>query len=177
MQTSETHLTRKTLAGTLTAMFLAALGVDFLVHAGILARYYVHPGPALLTTQQLVRRIPFGYASMLLTLVFELWLLSRMGVRSSKGGAWFGAVFGTVLGVAGAIGLFSLVPLGPNYLAMVAVSQIMEYTIAGALAGSSLASGRALRVVIIGFVTLVIGVAAGLAMQAATPVPALTASM
>ena len=167
MQPSAERLSGKMIAGMLTAMFLATLGVDFLFHAGLLARYYRHPGPALLPVPQLIRRIPFGYASMLLTLAFELWLICRVGLRGTKAGAGFGAIFGLVLGVAGAIGLFSLVPLGVDYLASVAVCQVIEYAIAGALAGSAMKSGRSLRVAMIGAAILLAGVAGGLAMQAA----------
>ena len=156
----------KTIAGALIAMFLATLGVDFVFHAGILAHYYVHPGPALLPPQQLIRRIPFGYASLLLTMAFELWLMHRAGVRGAKAGAWFGTIFGLLLGAAGAIGLFSLVPLGPDFLAAITVCQILEFAIAGALAGIAIESGRVLRPVIIGSVILIAGVIAGLAMQA-----------
>ncbi len=166
MQSSVVRLSGQTIAGTLAGMFLATVGVDFLFHGGLLAHYYVHPGPALLPPPQLIRRIPFGYASMLLTLAFEFWLLYRVGVRSAKGGARFGAIFGSALGVAGAIGWFSVVPLGPGYLASVAVCQIIENMVAGALAGMAIESGRVLRIVVISTIILVAGIAAGIAVQA-----------
>jgi hypothetical protein len=169
--------TRKSLAGILLAMFMAVLGFDFLFHAGLMAHFYVHAGPALLPQQQLFRRIPFGYASILLTLAFELWLLCRMDLRGAAAGARFGAVFGAVMGVAGALGLFSLVPLGASFLAGDAVCQVVEYTVAGAIAGSGIQSGRVLRLIAIGFVILVAGFAASLAMQAGGLAPGHTASM
>ncbi len=87
-------------------------------------------------------------------------------VRSAKGGARFGAIFGSALGVAGAIGWFSVVPLGPGYLASVAVCQIIENMVAGALAGMAIESGRVLRIVVISTIILVAGIAAGIAVQA-----------
>lgn len=69
------------------------------------------------------------------------------------------------MGVAGSLGLFSVVPFGASFLVGIAVCQLVEYTLAGALLGSGLESKRVLRVIVIGSVVFIIGVAAGLAMQ------------
>jgi hypothetical protein len=154
-------------AGILLAMFLAALGIDFFFNAGLLAHFYRNPGPALLSPERLMRRIPFGYASIVLTLALELWLLYRIGIRGVVAGARFGALIGLMLGVAGGLGLFSVFPLGPGYLAGVAATQIVEYTVAGALAGKGIDSERIFKLIAIGFGVLIVGLAAGIAMQAA----------
>jgi|HubBroStandDraft_2_1064218.scaffolds.fasta_scaffold05028_2 hypothetical protein len=157
---------RGVILGLLFGIFLAALGIDFVFHAGLLAHFYLNAGPSLLSRQLLFRRIPFGYASILLTLAFELWLMRRFGVLGARAGTRFGAVFGGVMGVAGSLGLFSVVPFGASFLVGIAVCQLVEYTLAGALLGSGLESKRVLRVIVIGSVVFIIGVAAGLAMQA-----------
>lgn len=155
-------------AGILLAMFLASLGIDFLFNAGILAHFYLHPGPAMLPVRLLMRRIPFGYASILITVAFELWLIYRLAVRGALAGAKFGAIIGFVIGAAGALGLFSVLPLGVDYLVGMAICQIVEYSITGAIGSSGLESGRVFKAITIGFAILIAGVAAGLAMQAAS---------
>jgi len=163
---STSPLNGRSIAGILFAMFLSALGVDFLFNAGLLAHFYVHPGAVLLPPQQLVRRIPFGYASILLTLGFELWLLLRIEIRGTAAGTAFGAVLGAVLGIAGGLGLFSLTPLGPGFLAGVALCQFVEYTVAGALAGTAIESRRVGKVIALGFAILIAGAACSAAIQA-----------
>lgn len=156
------------MAWILLAMFLAAVGVDFLFHAGILAHFYLHPGPAILPVRLLTRRIPLGYASILITIGFELWLLQRIEIRGARAGAKFGALVGGVIGIAGALGLFSVLPLGMDYLASMAVCQIVEYAIAGTIGSYGVESGRVLRALTIGLVVLVAGMIAGLALQASS---------
>lgn len=156
------------LTGILLAMFLAALGIDFLFNAGILAHFYLHPGPAILPVRLLMRRIPFGYASILITIGFELWLVYRLNVLGAVAGAKFGSMIGFVIGTAGASGLFSVLPLGVDYLSDMAICQIVEYAIAGAIGASAMESGRVRRALAIGFAVLIAGVVAGLAMQAAS---------
>lgn len=165
-QSSASHLNGLAIAGILLAMLLSALGVDLLFNAGLLAHFYVHPGRALLPPQQLIRRIPFGYASILLTLAFELWILLRMEVHGAGAGARLGAVFGAVLGVAGGLGLFSLVPLGPTFLGGIAVCQFVEYSVAGVIAGGAIQSRRVGRAIVIGLLILVAGAAGSVATQA-----------
>jgi|SRR5579863_432207 len=151
--------------GILLAMFLPTLGIDFLFNAGILAHFYLHPGPAMLPVHLLMRRIPYGYASILITVGFELWLIYRLDVRGAFAGAKFGAMVGFVMGAAGALGLFSVLPLGIDYLFGMAVCQVVEYAISGAIGGYGLGSGSVLKPFVIGLAVLLVGIVAGLAIQ------------
>jgi len=47
------------------AAWVLSLGFDLFLHAGLLARLYVEPGPFLLPPMVAFRRIPLGYLSFL----------------------------------------------------------------------------------------------------------------
>ena len=61
--------------------WLAVLGFDFLLHAGLLARVYARESPALLSAEHAFYRIPFGYLSYLILVVLAC--LSIRPVRSA----------------------------------------------------------------------------------------------
>ncbi len=147
------------------AMFIASVGIDLLFNAGLLAEFYVNPGPALLPPRQMLARIPFGYASVVLTLGFLLWLLRRTGVDGWRPGLRFGLIFGAILGAAGGLGLFSILPLGAGLLAGVAVCQMVQYGVAGAIGGAGLAGTRAWRLYIAAIAILVGGTVAASILQ------------
>lgn len=160
-----TQLSAGRAMSTVLAMWVAVLGIDGLFHAGLLARFWANPGPALLPTELLFKRIPFAYASFLLTLGLFFWLEHKTGARGAGAGARFGAIFGGVLGAAGGLGMFSAVPLGVDFLAGIAVSQLVQYTIAGAIGGLALARRGAGRIWAIAIGTLVGGLAIAIAIQ------------
>lgn len=74
--------------------WVATLGFDFFLHAGVLAPLYLQPSPFLLPAQQAFQRIPLGYASLLLLDIFLLWLLVRLRLQGRRGGAVFGIQVG-----------------------------------------------------------------------------------
>ena len=64
-----------------SAVFLAwflSLGVDLFLHAGVLARLYVTPGPFILPADAAFRRIPLGYLAFLLLVSALFWLCRRL---------------------------------------------------------------------------------------------------
>lgn len=70
--------------------WLSMLGVDFLVHGGLLAELYQQPSPFLLPPASAFARIPLGYLAFLLLAVLLVWLLLRLKLAGWQSGALFG---------------------------------------------------------------------------------------
>jgi hypothetical protein len=67
--------------GILLAMFLAVLGIDFLFNAGILAHFYLHPGPAI--SGRVLKPFLIGLAVLLAGIVAGLALQVASGTSMS----------------------------------------------------------------------------------------------
>jgi hypothetical protein len=94
--------------------WLAMLGVDFFLHAGLLAQVYAQPGPFLLPPQDAFRLIPLGYAAFLLLDILLIWLLVRLQVSTFRGGLVFGLKLGALAWGTLILGLLSIHdPLAP----------------------------------------------------------------
>ncbi|MFW9793217.1 MAG: hypothetical protein ACFFEE_02855 [Candidatus Thorarchaeota archaeon] len=122
--------------------WLATLGVDFLWHGGILADIYNHPHPALLEPEQAFLRIPLGYGSLLIQVVFVYWLFTYIGVSDWKKGFRVGLMFGGILGIASILGQYSILTLELGLLILWGIGQVFEFCAVGLIlgAGSSVAS-------------------------------------
>jgi hypothetical protein len=153
-------------AAIVLAMLVAIVGIDLLFNAGLLARYYYHPGPVLLSTKLLFRRIPLGYASMLISASFFLWLQSRIGATTIQKGAQLGALWGAVTGTAGGMAMFSFLPLGADFLSGVAVLQVVSYSAAGAIGGAGLGGAKVWKLYTAAATALIVGVGTAMLLQA-----------
>ena len=65
--------TRRQLISLTLIAWLAMLGFDFFLHAGLLAGLYVEPSPFLLPPLSAFALIPVGYAAFLLSSVLLVW--------------------------------------------------------------------------------------------------------
>ena len=74
--------------------WFAMLGWDFLLHGGLLARFYVEESPFLLSPQVAFQRIPLGYFSFLLNAILLIWIMPRFELSSWKKSLTFGLTFG-----------------------------------------------------------------------------------
>lgn len=152
---------RPYLAATLLS-WLAMLGVDFLVHGGILAGFYQQASPFLLPPTEAFRRIPLGYASFLLVAALIVWLLAATGTRGGWSGLKLGLVAGGLAWGSLTIGLASITTARWELLAGWWVGQTVELGVGGAVAGRALAGGSlrrlALQVVGLVFVLFVVTV-------------------
>ena len=72
--------------GLILAAWLLSLGIDFLLHAGILARLYVLESPFLLPPESAFARIPLGYFTFLVLTVALWWLIALLGARGAARG-------------------------------------------------------------------------------------------
>lgn len=123
--------------GAVGAAWVLSLAFDLFLHAGILARLYARPGPAILPPEQAFARIPLGYAAFLVLTVALWWLLRRLDVRGALEGARLGLLGGLVLWGALSLGLLSISRLGWDLLVGWWLGQSAELALAGAVLGAA----------------------------------------
>jgi len=152
--------------------WIAMIGVDFFLHAGLLARLYTEPSPFLLPPSRAFSLIPLGYLSFLLLALLLLWLARRMGIHGARAGFVFGLQLGALMWGAFVLGLASISTASPSLLAGWSVGQAVELGVGGAVVGSGLGRRRLrsllLRVLALALAAFVVTIAlqsAGLAPQ------------
>ena len=151
----------------------AMISVDFLLHAGLLARLYLRAGPFLLGPEKAFSLIPLGYAGLLLLAISLSWLTPHFGVRGFIQGFLFGLRFGALLWGALVLGLASISTAPLGLLVGWFVGQVLELAIAGGVMGSALA-GRSIKSLTVRVALLFIGaLLLTLALQALGLAPAL----
>ena len=139
--TAQTRFEMST-ARAASSVGILSLGVDLLLHGGLLASHYVELSPFLLDPQEAFRRIPFGYLTFLILTLGLYWLIRRLDVRGFVSGFRYGAVAGAVVWGALAIGLYSISTATVPLLAGWWIGQALELGLAGAVIGASAAGAR-----------------------------------
>lgn len=136
--------------------WLAMLGFDFFLHAGLLAGLYLQPSPFLLPPLAAFGLLPVGYLSFLLLAVLLAWLMIRLKLTGWRAGAIFGLELGGLTWGAFVLGLLSVSTASFSLLMGWFIGQTLELAIAGAVIGSGLAGMRLRRLfgVVIVFVLL-----------------------
>ncbi len=122
--------------GLILAAWLLSLGIDFLLHAGILARLYLVESPFLLPPESAFARIPLGYFTFLVLTVALWWLIAPLGARGAAHGFKVGAISGAVVWGALLIGLFSISTAPADLLGAWWLGQAVELGAAGAVLGA-----------------------------------------
>jgi hypothetical protein len=122
--------------------WLSMLGVDFLLHAGLLAGLYLQPSPFLLPPLTAFTLIPVGYLSFLVLAVLQVWLMIRLNLVGWRQGAVFGLKLGGLAWGAFVLGLLSISTASVSLLVGWFIGQTVELAIAGAVIGSGLAGTR-----------------------------------
>jgi len=122
--------------------WLAMLGMDFLLHAGLLSSLYTQPGPFLLPPERAFALIPIGYASFSLLAAALVWLAPHLGIRSAFGGLLFGLRLGALVWGALVLGLASISSASSTLLLGWFLGQTLELGIGGAVVGSALGGTR-----------------------------------
>ena len=131
---------------TVAAAWLLSLGVDVLLHGGLLAGQYTTATPFLLDPHESFRRIPFGYLTFLLLTISLYWLLRRLGIRGSRPGFRYGGAAGCVIWGALVLGLYSITTAPVGLLTAWWIGQSIELGLAGAVIGASSAGARLGRI-------------------------------
>lgn len=136
--------------------WFAMIGVDFLLHGGLLATFYVQPSPFLLPLEKAFRLIPLGYLSLLLLAVLLVWLMRRLDIRGWRDGLTFGLKLGALIWGAMVLGLLSISTASVGLLVGWWFGQTIELGIAGMFAGSGLGGARLTRLLmmVIGLIFL-----------------------
>jgi hypothetical protein len=158
---------------SVAAAWIASLGFDLLLHAGLLARIYTEPSPFLLGPEEAFRRIPLGYLTFLILTVALYWLLRRLGIRDVRGGLAVGGIFGAVLWGALALGLYSISTAPVALLVGWWSGQAAELALAGAVLGLALAGARPRRLWLWALGVALSCVAAVVALQSLGMAPAM----
>ena len=117
---------------------LSMLGVDFFLHAGLLASLYSKPSPFLLPPDEAFRLIPLGYASFLVLTVLLLWLMVNLEVQGWQQGLEFGLKLGFLTWGGLMLGLLSISTADLKLLLAWWVGQSVELGIGGAVVGAGL---------------------------------------
>ncbi|MEJ2217176.1 MAG: hypothetical protein P8099_11230 [Gemmatimonadota bacterium] len=125
--------------------WVAMLGFDALLHAGLLARLYDGPNAFLLTPEQAFGRIPLGYTSFLVQALLLTWLCWRLDIRGAGEGLRFGLLLGAVIWGSLTLGLASISTAPAILLVAWFVGQTVEMGIAGAVLGAGLSADRLRR--------------------------------
>lgn len=144
--------------------WLSMIGFDFLLHGGILASFYVQPGPFLLPLEKAFRLIPLGYLSFLLLALLLVWLMHRLDIRGWRNGLIFGIKLGALIWGAMVLGLMSISTASVGLLVGWFFGQTIELGAAGMFAGSGLSGAKLSRlfIIVIGLIFLSLIVTVGL---------------
>jgi hypothetical protein len=146
--------------GVVGAAWVLSLGFDLFLHAGLLAELYVEASPFLVEPEVAFRRIPLGYLSFLVLTLSLYWLFHRLGIRGVASGLRHGAIVGSVVWGALAIGLYSISTAAVPLLAGWWIGQAIELGLAGAVLGAA-AAGVSLKRIWIAVALAVFGCIAG----------------
>jgi hypothetical protein len=154
--------------------WLAMLGLDLLLHAGLLAGLYLQPSPFLLPPLTALRLIPVGYLSLLLIAALVAWLMIRLKFTGWRTGALFGLELGSLIGGSFVLGLFSISTASPSLLIGWFIGQTVEMALAGAVLGSGLAEMRLRRLFSLVLVFVLLSVITVIILQTLGVVPTTT---
>lgn len=151
--------------------WLAMLGFDFFLHAGVLAGIYTRESQFLLSPLEAFRRIPVGYLSFLITALFLVWLSMRLDVRDAREGFLLGLGLGLVMWASLGLGMYSITTAQPITLISWALGQTLEMALAGGLVGMALRQGTLRRAFFIAAISGVLLVLATIVLQSLGVVP------
>jgi hypothetical protein len=127
---------------TIALSWIAMIGVDLSLHAGLLAPLYDWNSPFLLAPGDAFARIPIGYLSFLVLAIGLGWLLPRLEIQTGRDGAVIAGTLGGVLWAALLLGIWSISTADPTLLAAWWIGQTVELAVGGLVIGSVLGGAR-----------------------------------
>lgn len=155
-------LTTSRLIQIISVAWFAFIGFDFLMNAGLFARFYSLQLPGLLPPLKMFQYIPLGYAAYLLYTILVAWLMIRTNRSGARAGASFGARIGLLLGAAGFFGNVSIYAFPFTMLFCWAIFFWLAFTLVGAVIGSALAARRlrplVMRVILMVLACLIVAI-------------------
>ena len=145
--------------------WLAMIGFDFFLHAGVLAPLYAAPGTFLLPPERAFALIPLGYLSFLGLAILLTWLMTKLSLHTWQKGMLFGAQLGLLAWGSLVLGLYSISTASPLLLLGWWFGQTIELALAGAVVGQGLKTRKLGRLFLIVLVLVIIAFAAGIIWQ------------
>ena len=133
---------KRHLAAVWILAFIAIIGFDLFLHAGVLNRLYLNSGSFLLSSEEAFRRIPAGYLSFAIFETLVLWLMFKLEIQGWKAGLAFGLIFGALVWGSLVLGLFSISTASPALLLGWFLGQTAESGIGGMVIGAGLWNER-----------------------------------
>jgi hypothetical protein len=150
--------------------WISMIGIDFLLHGGLLASIYIQKSPFILAPIESFRRIPLGFLALLISSGLLVWILRQRQEKGWQKGLRVGAIIGALVGASLALGLYSISTASIQIMAAWFAGQVLEMGVAGAVIGQGLAKekmrGLTLAVVIgviLIFIVVIIMQSVGLA--------------
>jgi len=152
--------------------WLAMIGVDLFLNAGILAPLYNWNGPFLLSPLEAFYRIPVGYLAFLLIAGALFWLLDRLGVRRGRDAALLAGSAGAVVWGALLLSVWSISTAEGSLLAAWWIGQTAQLAIAGYVMGAALSGARLRSVAAAAVAILLVGAISAAVLQSIGFAPA-----
>lgn len=153
--------------------WLAMIGIDFFLHGGLLARFYIKPSPFLLSPEEAFRLIPLGYLSFGILEILLIWLMLRLNIVGGYKGFVFGLILGSLIWGSFILGLLSISTAEPSLLFGWFFGQTFELGIGGAVVGKGLTGDSLKKIFLIVFIGIIILVILTLILQTIGFAPAI----
>jgi hypothetical protein len=161
----EEHLPLSRRIALILLSWLAMIGFDLILHAGLLSGIYRQPSPFLLPPERAFILIPVGYLSFLLLAILLVWLIGGLNVQGWRRGAVFGLVIGSLIWGSMVLGLLSVSTAPPTLMLGWFLGQSIELGVGGAVAGSGLEGQRLRRLFVVVLLFLVCAFAIAILLQ------------
>lgn len=157
---------------TVLLVWLAMIGVDLFLHAGVLAPLYDWDSAFLLDPVDAFLRIPAGYLAFGVLAVGLVWLLVRVRPATPGRAALLGGVGGGFIWAGLLAGLWSISTAPPILLLGWWAGQTLELAVGGYVAGRLLAGEPARSVAWMVAGIVVVGLVTAVALQSIGYAPA-----
>jgi hypothetical protein len=155
-------------------VWLAMLGLDFVLGGGLFAGLYRDGGTFILAPADAFRRIPIGYLAFLIVAMTIVEITHRLSLSRMRDGIRFGVLAGAVFGGTWSLSLYSIATLSAGIALAFAVTWIVLITIGAAVAAAAVAR-TSLRGLVFRVIALdVVCVAVVITLQSAGVVPTVT---
>ena len=121
-----------------------AVGIDLFYNAGVFSPLFDQTRePGLLTDGELFTRIPVAYLILAVEVVALAWVLDRVPAAGAVPGAITGAAAGALLGLGGAVWLWTAIEMTAAFVGAAVVVQVSMLAAAGGVLGAA-ASGTSI---------------------------------
>lgn len=156
---------------TILLVWFAMLGVDFLLHGGLLAGLYNRQSPFLLPSFEAFRRIPLGFGGLLVLAFLLAWIVPRFNISTWKGAFWFGIKLGALVSGGFILGLISISAIELDLAAAWFLGQTLELGVGAAVVQEAAGSSALRRITLLVSLFVVLAIVITVALQSFGIVP------